>query len=173
MILVINENNLEKNDINEFSSKVRCILINDNNEILVCKYGETYLLPGGKIDNGESQVDALIRELNEETGILYSENDFKFLYELNYYQKDYPKRDNEIKINRLVTTYYYLGKYKEINLDKQILSDKEINSNFRLELINLDNIENIIINNHNSNPRNSYFQKELLVIIEKYKKINK
>lgn len=171
MKLVINENNLDVKDINEFSSKVRCILISENNEILVCNYGGTYLLPGGKIDKNESQEDALIRELNEETGILYNKSDFKFICELNYFQKNYPKRDSEIKLNRLVTTYYYFGNYKNINLDKQVLSDKEITSNFRLELINMDNLENVILNNHNSNPRNSYFKKELLTILEYYKKI--
>lgn len=171
MKIVINENNLNENEINEFNSKVRSILLNDNNEILVCNYGGTYLLPGGKIDNDESQIDALIRELHEETGIIYDSKEFKFLCELQYFQKDYPKRDSNLKINRLVTTYYYLGKYKEANLEKQVLSDKEVKSNFRLELINIDNLENVILSNHNSNPRNSYFKKELLTILEYYKKI--
>lgn len=169
MNLVINENNLNIEDINEFSSKVRCILLSENNEVLVCNYGGTYLLPGGKIDGNESQIDALIRELHEETGIIYDNDELSFLFELNYYQKNYPKRDSSIVLNRLVTTYYYFAKYKEANLEKQILSDKEVKSNFRLELINFDNLESVILNNQNSNPRNIYFQKELLTIIKKVK----
>ena len=169
MKIIINEDNLKNDEVNEFSSKVRCILINQNNQILVCNYGGTYLLPGGKIDGCEDNIDALIRELNEETGVLYNRNDFNPFCELQYFQKDYPKRDSDIKINRLVTTFYYLGTYREINLDKQILSDKEIKSNFKLELIDINELENIILNNHNSNPRNIFFQKELLMIFNKFK----
>lgn len=169
MKIIINDNNLKENEINEFSFKVRSILVNENNEILVCNYGGTYLLPGGKIDEGESQISALIRELKEETGILYDKNDLSFLCELQYYQKNYPKRDSNIKLNRLVSTYYYFGNYKNVNLDKQVLSNKEIKSNFKLELIKLDDLENIVLNNHNSNPRNSYFQKELITVLENYK----
>jgi 8-oxo-dGTP pyrophosphatase MutT (NUDIX family) len=166
MKLIINENNLELSDIDEFSSKVRAIIINKNNELLVCKYGETYLLPGGKIDDGEEQISALIRELHEETGTKYLESDFSFFMELNYYQKDYPKRDSDSIVNRLLNTYYYKCEYREINLDKQILSDKEIKSNFKLEFINLKEIENIIENNINDNPRNIFFQNELLNVIK-------
>lgn len=170
MNIIINENNLELKDINEFNSKVRAILINENNQILVCKYGETYLLPGGKIDENESKINALIRELNEETGMFYKEEEFNYFCELNYYQKDYPKRDTNIKLNRLITTYYYIGKLKEINLEKQTLTEKEKKSNFTLELINLSELETIIKNNINSNPRNIYFQKELLTLLEHIKK---
>ena len=166
MNIIINENKLNKKDINEFSFKVRAILINEKDEILICKYGETYLLPGGKIDKNESKLEALIRELNEETGIKYKENDFKTFCELNFYQKDYPKRDSAFKLNRLVTTYYYIGNFKEINLNNQILTDNEIKSNFKLETIKLKDLENIIKNNKNNNPRNIYFQKEILTLLD-------
>ena len=52
MKFIINEDNLHYNEVNEFSSKVRAILIDDNNQILIANYGNIILLPGGKVDNG-------------------------------------------------------------------------------------------------------------------------
>ena len=168
MKLTINQYNLKDSDINEYNIKVRAILINDKNEILVGNYSGTYLLPGGSINPNEDISNALIRELKEETGIDYKEEELISICHLDYYQKDYPKRDGTIK-NRLITTYYYIGTYKDISTSNQNLTENEQKGNFKLELISLEKLTNIIINNKNNNPRNIYFQKELLMVIKFYK----
>lgn len=47
------------------------IVENDKNEILLVKnrYHGIYTIPGGQVEIGENLIDALIREINEETGI--------------------------------------------------------------------------------------------------------
>ena len=168
MEIVINDNDLKNIDIDEFSTKARAILIDDNNQILIANYGNVILLPGGKVDVVESIYDATSRELKEETGIVYSEDELEYIGVIDYYQKNYPKMDNTYQ-NRLVKTHYFVAKYKGIKRDIQSLSEKELKGNFRLELVSLDNLENIILSNNNDNPRNIYFQKELLSILEVYK----
>lgn len=162
MDLIINDDNLKNIDIDEFSIKVRVILVDENNQILIANYGNIILLPGGKVDEKESIYFAISRELREE---------LKFLGTINYYQKDYPKINGILK-NRLVKTYYFIGKYKDVKKDTQKLTEKEQKGNFKLELVSLDSLENIILSNKNNNPRNIYFQKELLSIMELYKCIN-
>lgn len=168
MNLIINEYNLQPTQIEEYNEKVRALIINNKNELLIANYGGTYLLPGGSIEKDEEIIQALIRELKEETGINYNINELEYLCTLEYYQKNYPKRNNNIK-NRLITTYYYITTYKEISKNIQLLTENELKGNFKLELISLENIENLINENQTNNPRNIYFQKELLSVINFYK----
>ena len=170
MEITINEEKLQNKEINEFSIKARAILINENNQILIANYGNVILLPGGKVDKGESIFDAITRELNEELGQDYNSDELEFFTTINYYQKNYPKRDGTFQ-NRLVLTHYFIGKLKEIKINLQKLTQKEQKDNFKLELISLEKLEDKILNNKNNNPRNIYFQKELLVVLDNYKNI--
>ena len=170
MKLTINKHNLKLNEIEEYKIKVRAILINEKNELLIANYGGTYLLPGGKIDQNEEITKCLLRELKEETGTIYNYNELEYLCHIDYFQNKYPKVNGKIK-NRLITTYYYIGKYKNIILDKIKLTENEQKGNFKLQLIPLDELENILIENKNNNPRNIYFQKELLAVINIYQNL--
>lgn len=169
MEIVINESNLKDSDINDFSYKARALLIDSQNRILVANYADVYLLPGGKIDSDDTAIAAAIRELQEELGTTYVEDELTYFAEIDYYQENYLKRDGKTT-NRLVKTTYFIGEYKDINIRAQSLTEKEKSAGFSLELIDLDEIENIIMNFESTNPRNKYFQKELLVILELYKK---
>ena len=93
-----------------------------------------------------------------------------FFATLNYYQKNYPKRDG-LFLNRLIQTHYFIGPYKELNIDLINLTENEKKGNFRLELVPLTDLESMILNNKNNNPRNIYFQKELLVILKNYNEL--
>ena len=169
MELFINEDNLKLDEVQEFSIKVRALLFDEYNRILIANYGNVILLPGGKIDEGETNLMAITRELSEEIGQNYSGEELEFFTTLNYFQKDYPKRDGTFQ-NRLVQTHYFLARYKGIKKNTQKLTEKEKKDNFKLELVSLNELENIILNNKNDNPRNIYFQRELLMILAYYKK---
>lgn len=56
-----------------FRPAVRGLVIDDDNCVLLVKlvfpHGAWWVLPGGGIDSGEDHVNALLRELREETGL--------------------------------------------------------------------------------------------------------
>ena len=170
MELVINDVNLQFSEVQEYNLKARAILIDENNRILIARYGDVILLPGGKVDDGETILEAIIRELKEELGKDYNSSEFDFFATLNYYQKNYPKRDG-LFLNRLIQTHYFIGPYKELNIDLIKLTENEKKGNFRLELVPLTDLESMILNNKNNNPRNIYFQNELLVILKNYNEL--
>ena len=165
--VIINENNLEDADILEESHKVRAIL-REGNKILVANYGGVYLLPGGSIDEGETKESAIIRELKEETGILYSSLELENILKIIFYQKDYPLRRISL-VNCLLVTDYYIGEYKGLNLDNMNRTEKETRDGFNLKLVDIKEIEKLI-NEKSDNPRKVYFDRELEEVIKVLRK---
>ena len=78
---------------------------------------------------GETADDAIIRELKEETGIVYDANNLKELLLLEYYQLNYPTRRDEV-INRLIRTKFYFGQYRGIDLKSINRTENEVKDNF-------------------------------------------
>lgn len=60
---------------------VSAILLNTNKDLLVVRKRNSlfYMLPGGKIDQGEELIDTLRRELKEELNLTFKADDFVFL----------------------------------------------------------------------------------------------
>ncbi|NLD79171.1 MAG: NUDIX hydrolase [Mollicutes bacterium] len=143
----------------EYGLKSRAILINEKGQVLVANYGGVYLFPGGSIDENETIITALIRELKEEIGCDYEETELKFIVCSEFYQKDYLKRNGKVK-NRLIKTNYFIGKYKGVLNINQKLTKKEMKNKFKLELLPLKDLKNI-----NNNSRNIFFQKEIITIL--------
>lgn len=80
----------EKIEDNEYFIVVLGILINNKNEILLTKRSETKsIAPGlwectaGSIISGESSLNAIIREIKEETGLTIKETDIVFQHSFN------------------------------------------------------------------------------------------
>lgn len=165
--IVINDNNLSNDDIHKFGNKVRAILL-ENDKILISHYGGVILLPGGSIDEGETQDEAIIRELKEEIGIDYDIKDLVQVLCLKYYQSNYYTRNNEI-INRLITTQYYLGQYNGIKINKTRRTDKEIKDNFHLQLMKIDDLLKTI-DETCYNPRKKFFDREVQEVVKVLKR---
>lgn len=108
-------------------------LIINNNKMLVVKKKKNlthYILPGGKIENSETPLDALKRELNEEINLNTVDNDFDFLgifytnaqFE-NSQLETYLFHLNNKKINGEIITGREIGSYEWISLDDGQRSD--------------------------------------------------
>jgi 8-oxo-dGTP diphosphatase len=67
--VVHNHGNLTYQDIDEVVLRARAVMINSDNEILLGYLDNTYQFPGGHVEKDESFVDAVIREMKEETGL--------------------------------------------------------------------------------------------------------
>ena len=166
--ITINENGLLDCQINKRNSKSRAILV-DGNKILIANYGGVILLPGGSIEKGETETQAILRELQEETGITYEICDLRKIMMLKYYQPNYPTRDGET-INRLITTYYYFGNFKGIDLGSIQRTEQEKKAGFSLELLEFDEVLRRL-DDTSDNPRKQFFNKEMREVLGIYKEI--
>ena len=90
-----NETKLTDTEIDKVVRKVRAIVINNKTkQMLLVHYAGLYMLPGGLIDNGEFEVEALGRELLEEAGIeIEAQQAVPYLL-INSYDRNYFDRKN-------------------------------------------------------------------------------
>jgi len=101
--------------------KLNVILLfnKENDKILMCKrekepFKGKFNLVGGKVENGEVEIDAAYRELCEETGI--TNEDVKLLHLMNfqYIQDNYElevftgKLNKEVKLQEEVNKLYWI-----------------------------------------------------------------
>lgn len=134
---------------------VRTFLIKDNN-VVATKYKteknlDYYDIPGGKIENGETSLEASIREFKEETGIQIISQEYKgnviieypsMIFDFDVYiAKEYDGAPMEFEEN------YSMW----INVDELLNQDKKIPSIEILKYLNLKNIKLKIYADENHN----------------------
>ncbi|MBR0208010.1 MAG: NUDIX domain-containing protein [Oscillospiraceae bacterium] len=109
----------------------RSIIIRDGRVAMIrsLKY-DYYKFPGGGIENGESPVEAMIRETQEEAGlIVIPETVREFGYVHRVQKSDTDPTERFVQDN-----YYYLCKAKDI-VTAQRLDDYEAEESYRLAFV--------------------------------------
>ena len=167
MEIIKNKHKLQENDITEVVKRVKILLINSNNEILLGYSHNDYQFPGGHVEANEELIDAVNREIIEETGINLNIKDIEpFARNVGYY-KDWPEEGK----NRKIEIYYYEVKTDEKpNLNNTSYTEHEKDGNFESKYISLSNIEEVLIENANKYNDKRGIAKEMLELISLYKK---
>ena len=159
---IYNYDYLTLEDITEVSIRVKALIINSTKEILLGKSDISYQFPGGHLEDNESLIETLKREVLEETGIEISDEEIdRPFYKVTYLNKDYPAKG----INRKSEIYYYVVKTdKEVDLSKVKLTENETKHNYRVEKIPLLSSVDII----NKNDNDKVIERDLLDAIKEY-----
>ena len=153
-------------DINDFEFeetviRVKAIMINDSNKILLGYSNGAYQFPGGHIKGGESLEEGLKREVKEETGIDIDVTDIKPFLKIEYAYKN-DKRKSKI--------YYYLIKNDlKYNLNETDYDEMEIINKYKLKKLDLKDVKEELINNINNNPLNKYIVEEMIIALDECK----
>lgn len=141
--IVNNHDNLKEEEINRIVKRAKIVLINDNDEILICNSKNNYFLLGGHVEGDESDIVCLTRELEEEAGINLDIGDMKLFMTIKYFNRDYPSSG----INSAsIANYYYLKTNVEPELDKIDLTQEEKEGNFRIEKIHISKVIEFLTN---------------------------
>ncbi|MCM1529826.1 MAG: NUDIX domain-containing protein [Alistipes sp.] len=138
----------------------RAIIINDGKIAMVYsqKY-DYYKFPGGGIEAGESREEALIREVQEETGLRIIPDSIKEYGSVLRIQKS-TYNDNEIFEQE---NYYYLCNAED-SLITQNLDDYESDEGFKLEFVMPDYARNVNRTHNHNGYDNILIEREAKVL---------
>ena len=169
---IYNYDNLKPEEINEKTTRARAILINSNNEVLMCYSNglQHYEFPGGHLEENETLEEGLKREILEETGITIDTKEINLFYAIKYYCKNY----HDSGKNRLVEIYYYVIYCDSIYEDsKRQLDTNEIIQNYECQYINVDELKNILIENKKTTKENNSALDDMILIWDEFLKTYK
>ena len=164
--LITNKYNLTDSDMTEVVKRVKVLLVNSNNDVLLGYSYNNYQFPGGHVEENETLVQAVNREILEETGIeLNITNIEPFACAIGYY-KDWPAEGK----NRKIEIYYYEVKTDEKpNLENTEYTENEKDGNFELRYIPLLDVENVLKTNAEEYGDENGIAREMIDLFEVYK----
>ena len=164
--LITNNYNLTDSDMTEVVKRVKVLLVNSNNDVLLGYSYNNYQFPGGHVEENETLVQAVNREILEETGIeLNITNIEPFACAIGYY-KDWPAEGK----NRKIEIYYYEVKTDEKpNLENTEYTENEKNGNFELRYIPLSDVENVLKTNAEEYGDENGIAREMIDLFGIYK----
>lgn len=164
--LITNKYNLTDSDMTEVVKRVKVLLVNSNNDVLLGYSHNNYQFPGGHVEENETLVQAVNREVLEETGIeLNITNIEPFSCAIGYY-KDWPAEEK----NRKIEIYYYEVKTDEKpNLENTEYTENEKDGNFELRYIPLLDVENVLRTNAEEYGDKKGIAREMIDLFGVYK----
>ncbi len=153
-------------------NKVRAVVINKEGKCLIVKYAGLYMLPGGGIDESETEIETLKREIKEEAGIEINIEDIEPYLEVETYDKNYYDRKEKRDINRITNTKFYIVYTNEdINDNNKKLTESEKEQKQTIEFMNLSVIPYLVETNKTDNKKRFNFDREILIALEEFKKV--
>lgn len=136
----------------------RAVLKNDKNQyaVMYTKRFDLYSLPGGGIEGDENEIDALKREILEETGCSCETiKEIGCVYENRAYC-DYTQY-----------SYYYFVKASD-NIQAQSLTNVEIQNKTEVQWHSLEKAINLIFNQKPSTNQQKYLQARDIAALKVY-----
>ena len=165
--IIYNSDNLKDKDIEAVTIRTRGLIINSNDEILMCySHGLShYEFPGGHIEENEELLTGLKREIYEETGIKIVKKEITPFMVIKYYCKNYYGSNK----NHLVEIYYYIIKTdKKYNPSKTKLTEREIKDKYECCYIKINELRSILIDNKKTNKQNNSMIDDMLLVWNEY-----
>ena len=165
--IIINKGKLKEDEITDVIDKARIVLRNEEDDITLTRFNRVYFLPGGKIEEGETPVDTIKREVMEETNINVLLDDIEPFVLVKNYLRDYKLSDGTI-VNRLINTYYFTGFTSKDNIEYFNLTVEEKHDNLRAFFASMEDAIELLKEYDKENPRATYLAIETLKVLDEY-----
>lgn len=153
--------------------KARAILMKEG-KIAVVKSERSgaYMLPGGRVEKGEEEIETIIREISEELGIDISKKDIEgpfFSRQSSYWGEG---ANGEYELKKTLTDFFIANTDQDFNKEKMHLTKKERRRGATPEWINPSKLEYMLATQVDNKDANLYLKKyarEYIRVYNKYK----
>ncbi len=163
--IFINNDNLNKNDIDETVIRVKGLIINSKEELLLGYSYNSFQFPGGHLEFGETIKECLKREIKEETGMNVDFKEMIPFISIKYYSENYFNSGK----NRCNKLYYFIVRTdKKINLNETNYTEEEIRGKYTLKYVKLNEVIDKLIANSEKYPASKQITYEMVNVISEY-----
>lgn len=167
MNIIINPKNLSITDEWQIFYKVRAVIKNKKGEYAISTESGKCIFPGGKCEVGEKSEFAIKRELFEELGIEFFDEQLSEVFVLETFYDDYYDFRIGKCVPRYTKTIYFYGETKEdIDFSKMNLTKDEINQKFKCFFVSKDELLQMINIDHSLAFNGKYFDLENKIVVD-------
>ena len=159
---IYNHDHIRDTEITDHVIRVKALMVNRHDEILLGEAFGTVQFPGGHLEEGETLKEGLKREVKEETGIALKE-EYEPFFAIKHYLKDYPV----VGHNRSIEIFYfYISTDQKYNIKKTNLDDQERTGDFKLQYVPFKNVKETLIRSIPNNQINGVVVSEMLLALK-------
>ena len=162
--IFINDNDLKIEDIDYSVIRVKGLVINSNDELILIENNNTFQFPGGHLRQDEPIEKCLAREIREELGIDVNVDNGPFMM-ITTYDNDYFDSGSRV-CNEI---YYFIVKTDlEPDANNLVLDSIEKESDFNIYKINIADLDNFLNNCLESGKIDPSIGREMLLVSATY-----
>lgn len=165
--IFINEDNLRIEDLDYEVIRVKGIVVNQEDEVLLVHNNNTFQFPGGHLEKDEDMELALEREIKEETGICVDSFLGPFM-QITSYMKNYFGSDKNV----CSKIYYYRIISDELpNIRETQYDELEKMTDFQIHYVPILELEDFLKNSMKEQKIDINIGKEMLFVLEEYDRL--
>ena len=162
--VLINDNDLDIKDIDYDVIRVKGLVINSNDELIIVENNNTFQFPGGHIRKDESLEDSLAREINEELGIDVTIDNGPFMM-ITTYDNNYFNTGSKV-CNKI---YYYVVKCDiEPDINNLKLDAIEKETDFKILRVKLRDLDAFLNKALDDGRIDAYIGREMLLVSSEF-----
>lgn len=173
MKILVNKKDLVPDETWQIFRKVRAVIQNEEGMFVLSSEAGKYIFPGGKCNDDEDNLTAIKREIEEETGMIFTMQDFEEVLELEtFYDDAIDYKTNLVRPRHTITTYYYVKTNQKINVKNMNLTEGEIEEKFKIFFVDKETLFNLLEEKHKDAMNWHIFYEENQIVVNKILKKN-
>lgn len=160
---IFNQDNLNDSDVTEVVTRVKALMLNSDNQLLLGYCAGIYQFPGGHVEEGEDLAQTLKREIAEETGIDVNSYDLEPFCHIKHYTKNYRNSG----VSALSQLYYFIVRTDEqINFENVMRTEREKSGGYKLEYVDVKDVKKVLIDNIPNSVHNETIVNEMISVLD-------